>query len=394
DSFEFGPPHEATEARWARTSDPSAAPVRAAAETWRRANTYPVHVSVVHASKRCLDFMTWRGNLPPAPWPMTSGDADLASGSACSWAAEIDTPPRPYKVSEHDVESTGDGSTAVHLGALKGETEMLDLMLRHQPQRAAIVLARRDINGQTPLHKAPSANVELRDCQEDTVLLLSARQAAVDCIRALLAHGADVSAKFAGQLNQKDTFGCTAAALRPSERATWPSQRPAEAWRRVLRVLKPGLQLARCTLQPDTADLTLVATGQGKSPLHLAAEGGATQRLSACCCSGGSVLLKHQRQTLRLHLVAKQGHIDVAKLILAVNHGIIDAKNRLERWPQSFKTPDGMLFFKLRHQVLLRARAVVAAVIQHERWKEILWNVGPNHCPIFETGQVPAGVHR
>uniref|UniRef100_A0A1I8JRL7 ANK_REP_REGION domain-containing protein n=1 Tax=Macrostomum lignano TaxID=282301 RepID=A0A1I8JRL7_9PLAT len=230
-----------------------------------RLGSYPVHVSVVHASKRAS-----------------------TSWSEPILGAEIDTPPRPYKVSEHD--------------------------------------------------QAPMLNCA--DCQEDTVLLLSARQAAVDCIRALLAHGADVSAKFAGQLNQKDTFGCTPLhyAIRKGYMAVTNVllKLGAECYVLNLDFSSPLHFAARygrfntCRSLIDSCPMLLnIVDRQGKSPLHLAAEGGHA-KVVGLLLQRGSVLLKDTNGNTALHLVAKQGHIDVAKLILAVNHGIIDAKNRLE----------------------------------------------------------------
>ncbi len=99
----------------------------------------------------------------------------------------------------------GDGMTALHWAALKGETELVNVLL----QANASVKARTRIDGSTPLHMAATtgsaaamtallkagADVNATTTPGTTPLMLAAAAGSPEAIKVLLAHGADVNAR-------------------------------------------------------------------------------------------------------------------------------------------------------------------------------------------------------
>uniref|UniRef100_A0A1I8FMW0 ANK_REP_REGION domain-containing protein n=1 Tax=Macrostomum lignano TaxID=282301 RepID=A0A1I8FMW0_9PLAT len=293
----------------------------------------------------------------------------------------------------------GGGNLPLHLAVTSGDTDDLPPALPCSWRRRLTL--RRAVQS---FEHDPSANVELPDCQEDTCCCVQLdRQlwtAFEPCWRTELMFRLQCERMTGLFTNETSLVKVRRTAQSEGHIRVHPAAlRHQKGYMAVTNVLlKLGAECYVLNLDFSSplhfaaryADLTLVATGR----VSRAAPGceGRHAKVVGLLLQRGSVLLKDTNGKHSLHLVAKQGHIDVAKLILAVNHGNYRRKNRLEvvcPVPQSFKTPTVCCF--LTTPPSPAKREVVAAVIQHERWKEILWNVGPNHCPIFETGQVPAG---
>lgn len=102
-----------------------------------------------------------------------------------------------------------DGSTAVHLAAAQGSTEMIQLMFEMQPEKKVTCLKSRDSLGLTPLHRAAlmdrnqtvqyllkqGSEIDERTIDGRTPLLVAASRRAWSTVKTLINAKADVTLK-------------------------------------------------------------------------------------------------------------------------------------------------------------------------------------------------------
>ncbi|PAA93188.1 hypothetical protein BOX15_Mlig010017g1 [Macrostomum lignano] len=349
---------------------------------------FPSHIAVTNSSAKCLsliaDFCQKKHGISRKQvinYRDLEGNVPLHAAVNCGDPNAV----RLCLELEADIDTEQeDSSTPVHFACLKGELEMVQMMFEFQPKNVRDVLAHRDKNGHTPLHKAVMFNhselakfllskgsdPELRDNQDNTALLLAARKSAFDCLVTLFCSGADISAvdvdgrnvvhlctingtkkdqwnnpcivkKLAPLLNLKDQYGCT-----PLHYATQKGD---------LMITEKLLHLgAHCRVANNDRSTPLHFAARygrlntcrhlvescppllntldrlGQSPLHLAAENGHA-KIVRILLQRGAVFQKDTNGNTCLHLAVRNGHMDCIRLLLSVNPILIDAQNREEK---------------------------------------------------------------
>ncbi|XP_055349678.1 transient receptor potential cation channel subfamily A member 1-like [Paramacrobiotus metropolitanus] len=246
---------------------------------------------------------------------------------------------------------TVDGTTPLHVACSQGSVEMVQMICAsvEDEEKLERVLAMKDHNGLTPLHRAAIYNhvdlieiliqtgapVDAQDKTGNTPLISAATRAAEEAILELIYRGADVTIKnndkknflhyviiggadqsaiareinnndlFTKLLNEKDKNGCT------------PLHYAAESG-----FGTASEELIRMGAAGDIRD------GQSRSPLHVAAALGRynTAKKLLETSQGMSTMNAYDRQgNTPLHLAAAGGHCRVVQLLLT--NGALIHKN-------------------------------------------------------------------
>ena len=244
----------------------------------------------------------------------------------------------------------GDGMTALHWAAQKGDTELVAMLL----SAGASVRATTRLGGYTPMHLASQAGhprvvatllaagspADVRTATGASPLMLAARSGSVDTATRLIENGADINAK-------ESTYGQTAlmvaAGLNRAELVALLLARGADA-----TVASSVVDLNALTAPVDfdpvrgtveqsgpvatnrpkeVPGLTrpyryneLIGAQGGLTALHFAARQGATQSVAALVDGGVSVNLPSPGdQATPLLIAIINGHFDIAAYLL--DHG-------------------------------------------------------------------------
>ena len=244
----------------------------------------------------------------------------------------------------------GDGMTALHWAAQKGDTELVAMLL----SAGASVRATTRLGGYTPMHLASQAGhprvvaallaagspADVRTATGASPLMLAARSGSVDTATRLIENGADINAK-------ESTYGQTAlmvaAGLNRAELVALLLARGADATLASsvvdLNALTAPVDFdpVRGTVEQsgpvatnrpkEVPGLTrpyryneLIGAQGGLTALHFAARQGATQSVAALVDGGVSVNLPSPGdQATPLLIAIINGHFDIAAYLL--DHG-------------------------------------------------------------------------
>ena len=244
----------------------------------------------------------------------------------------------------------GDGMTALHWAAQKGDTELVAMLL----SAGASVRATTRLGGYTPMHLASQAGhprvvatllaagspADVRTATGASPLMLAARSGSVDTATRLIENGADINAK-------ESTYGQTAlmvaAGLNRAELVALLLARGADAMLASsvvdLNALTAPVDFdpVRGTVEQsgpvatnrpkEVPGLTrpyryneLIGAQGGLTALHFAARQGATQSVAALVDGGVSVNLPSPGdQATPLLIAIINGHFDIAAYLL--DHG-------------------------------------------------------------------------
>ena len=197
-----------------------------------------------------------------------------------------------------EIEATdGVNQTALHLAALYGNEECLNLLLEKGANKQA-----RDKNGRSPLHIATlkghanciqalidaGVEIETTDGTNQTALHLAVLYGNVECLNLLLEKGADKQAQ--------DNHGYS-----PLHSATWKGH-------------------ANCILALIEVDVEIEATeGTNQTALHLAAFYGNVECLNLLLEKGANKQARDNYGSSPLHIAAERGHANCVRALLAAN---------------------------------------------------------------------------
>ncbi|KAL5022254.1 hypothetical protein ScPMuIL_001409 [Solemya velum] len=338
-----------------------------------------------------------------------------------------------------------DKSTPLHFASAKGSLEMLKLMHEKQPDRFLKAINIEDVLQMAPLHRAAlfnhfavveylldkGADINARDCNDRTALLLAASKGNWKTVKCLLDHGADIyvndqnSRNFlhlaikSGEgltqfgcvlmkglktlLDEKDDFGCTplhyaskggylvaiddlikyGATINPKNN---DRQSPFYFAARYGRY-NTCKRLLESPQGPNIINETDV---DGLSALHIAAQNGHTKIITLLMEKGAYVTSDNHNNT-PLHLAAAQGYTKSARLLLSVHSNLLNAINKSRETPLHLAALNGQLSMV---QLLMTSGAtfsknqdsktffdyaienkqtdVALAIVGHERWEEAM----------------------
>ncbi|KAL5022245.1 hypothetical protein ScPMuIL_001400 [Solemya velum] len=348
-----------------------------------------------------------------------------------------------------------DKSTPLHFASAKGCLEMLKLMHEKQPDRFLEAINIEDVLQMAPLHRAAlfnhftvveylldkGANINARDCNDRTALLLAASKGNWKTVKCLLDHGADIyvndqnSRNFlhlaikSGEgltqfgcvlmkglktlLDEKDEFGCTplhyaskggylvaiddlikyGATINPKNN---DRQSPFYFAARYGRY-NTCKRLLESPQGPNIINETDV---DGLSALHIAAQNGHTKIITLLMEKGAYVTSDNHNNT-PLHLAAAQGYTKSAGLLLSVHSNLLNAINKSRETPLHLAALNGQLSMV---QLLMTSGAtfsknqdnktffdyaienkqtdVALAIVGHERWEEAMELSSKYGCPM------------
>ncbi|XP_041358307.1 transient receptor potential cation channel subfamily A member 1-like isoform X2 [Gigantopelta aegis] len=349
-----------------------------------------------------------------------------------------------------------DQATPVHFACLQGNLDMLHLMYNSQPDKFEKAVHIADSCGMTPLHRAAlfnhvavvtyllekGADVNAKDCQDRTPLLLSASKGGWQTAKCLLEHNADIcvkdehnrnflhiAIKFGGQLShfsefvqlvkshldEKDDYGCT-----PLHYACKEGNLTA-----IDELLKMGaiinvknsekqspfhfaakygrFNTCKRLLETDQGPNIINETdGKGRTAVHIASMNGNTKIISLLM-KKGAVFAKDYESNNALHYAAKNGYTRSIRLLVSVHYNLLNAANvngetalhaaatngqanavtlLLTLGATITKNNDNRSFFDY---ILEKQQTEVAlAVIDHERWEDVMNTCsGPYGCPML-----------
>ncbi|XP_041357845.1 transient receptor potential cation channel subfamily A member 1-like [Gigantopelta aegis] len=349
-----------------------------------------------------------------------------------------------------------DKSTPVHFACLQGNLNMLQLMYETQPEKFEKSLHLTDSCAMTPLHRAAlfnhvsvvkyllekGADVNAKDNQERTPLLLSASKGGWMTVKCLLENKADIcvrdqhnrnflhiAIKFGGKLsdfadsvelvkchlNEKDDYGCTPLHYASKEGHLMAindlldmgavintknndKQSPFHFAARYGR-LNTCKRLLESEQGPNIINET---DAKGRTALHVASMNGNTKILSLLM-KKGAVFARDYESNNALHYAAMNGYTQSIRLLVNVHSNLLNATNvkgdtalhvaaqngrstavtlLLTLGAVITKNNDDRSFFDylLENQQADAALAVVA----HDRWEDVM-NIcsGPYGCPML-----------
>ncbi|KAK3607524.1 hypothetical protein CHS0354_025776 [Potamilus streckersoni] len=338
-----------------------------------------------------------------------------------------------------------DKSTPLHFASAQGSIDMVQAMYEKQPDRFAKALTSEDILKMTPLHRAAlfnhttvvdflikkGADVEARDSQNRTPLLLASSKGGWRTVHCLLQNGADINSKekenrnflhlaikyglhldnlgchlikgVKNLLNERDNFGCT-----PLHYATKAGHLVA-----IDDLLKLGAtinlkdnekkspfhfaakygryntckRLLESEMGPNIINET---DGEGLSALHLAAQNGHTKIISLLM-QKGAYCTRDNLDNTPLHLASDNGYTKSMRLLLTVYPNLLNVANKdgdtaihvaakaghstavelLMTLCAKFEiNKDQRTFFDCA--IEMKYTDVAYTIVRHERWEEAL----------------------
>ncbi|XP_047501253.1 transient receptor potential cation channel subfamily A member 1-like [Penaeus chinensis] len=281
-----------------------------------------------------------------------------------------------------------DLSTPVHLACSQGALDVVKLMFSLQPQETARVLVTTDARGMTPLHCAAmfnhyelvafileqGASIDATDRKGRSPLLLAAAHGGWLTIDVLLSHGADVTLRDMNGRNlvhvvvMNGESVCKLLALVQDKDKVY----------KVTQYSRPKRNEVRMTGYRKRAGHTrvvqlLLSKGallhrdhQGRTPLHLAAEGGHSRTITAILAIHGHTLNQRDKDgNTALHLAVRANMPEVVTHLLNLDCTLVENN-------MSYKPIDCAITFKIHEAAL--------AMVTHPR--------GP-----IEVLQQPSKIH-
>ncbi|GFR58682.1 transient receptor potential cation channel subfamily A member 1 [Elysia marginata] len=338
-----------------------------------------------------------------------------------------------------------DGSTPLHFACAQGNMDMIKLMEETQPDNFMEALFTVDVMKMAPIHRAAlfnhvavlkyllehGADVDCRDVQDRTPLLLAAGKGCWGAVQLLISNNADVNVKdgnnrnflhlairFGGKLdqiggdfvkgiknllNERDDFGCSplhyaskeghllalddlirmGAVLNPKNNQ---KQSPFHFAARFGRY-NTCRRLLDSVYGPNIINET---DGHGLTALHIAAQNGHTKVIQLLL-QRGAVINKDKEDNTPLHHAASQGWTHSMRVLIGVKSNLIDvvnvegdsplhvaAKNGqtsattllLTLGAKLLKNNLGETFFD--HVIQCKHSEVAVATVNHDRWQEVL----------------------
>ncbi|GFO25172.1 transient receptor potential cation channel subfamily a member 1 [Plakobranchus ocellatus] len=338
-----------------------------------------------------------------------------------------------------------DGSTPVHFACAQGNMEMIRMMEQTQPENFQEALFTVDVMKMAPIHRAAlfnhvavlkyllehGADVDCRDVQDRTPLLLAASKGCWGAVQLLIANNADVHVKdtnnrnflhlairFGGKLdqiggdfikdiknllNERDDFGCSplhyaskeghllalddlirmGAVLNPKNNQ---KQSPFHFAARYGRY-NTCRRLLDSMYGPNIINET---DGSGLTALHIAAQNGHTKVIQLLL-QRGAVVNKDNEDNTPLHHAASEGWTHSMRVLIGVKSNLLNSVNAdgetalhiaakngqtsattllLTLGATFLKNNQGETFFD--HVIQSKHSEVAVATVNHERWQEVL----------------------
>ena len=184
----------------------------------------------------------------------------------------------------------------------------------------AVACQRGNLYGVEALLKADMIDVNLKDHQDSTPLHEACENGSLKIVKKLIARGADIIA------TNKD--GVTPLHIACSEGCT-----------DVVNQL-----LLRGHAQKDV--LVSAADTQGTTALHYAAESGVEEIIRVLLLAGANPIAQKKNLVTPFHIAARNGHIEIAKLLVQYNEHLHAQVNIIEMTESEQNTP---LHFAARH---------------------------------------------